>query len=251
MGETLDPGGADGARLPDFVRVLDVPAVAPETGAETASPRASEANAHPGPSMPGLAERFGGVAPDAGFRPTPLPSSLGGAFVRAHAFVAAHEGGFQADPRDPGNWTGGGVGRGECRGTNWGISARAYPAVDIRALTREQAAALYRRDYWDRVRGDELPPPLALLVYDFAVLAGVSRAAKTLQRVLGVAQDGVIGPATLAAVGRYAGRGTDLCAAYLGARLVFLTGLPTWPTFGAGWAKRLMALPFQAVRMED
>ena len=58
------------------------------------------------------------------------------AFERAFAVVLGHEGGYTADPADPGNWTGGAPGRGECRGTNWGISAASYPYLPIRALTR-------------------------------------------------------------------------------------------------------------------
>lgn len=237
MGETLDPGA--GRPVPSAPRVRVFP-VAPDTGSEMLPPGAT------------LPERFGEAAGDAGFKPEPHPTPpLGGAFARAHVFVAAHEGGFQANPADPGNWTGGKCGVGVLRGTNWGISAAAYPDVDIRALSRQQAAALYRRDYWNRVRGDDLPPPLALLVYDFAVNSGVNRAARTLQQVLGVAQDGAIGPVTLAAVRSRSGKGADLCAEYLAARLLFLTGLPTWRTFGKGWGKRLCTLPFQAMTMGD
>lgn len=217
-----------------------------DTGAETV------------PGAGALVERYTNATPatvpqPGSTKPAPIRPSpaLGGAFARAHAIVATHEGGFQADPRDPGNWSGGGIGKGECRGTNWGISARAYPDVDIRALTREQAAALYKRDYWDKVRGDDLPPALALLVYDAAVNCGPGRAARWLQQALGATQDGVIGPLTLGAVERFAGRGADLCAEYMKLRWLFHIGLPTWRTFGRGWAARLSALPFQSMQMED
>ena len=72
------------------------------------------------------------------------------AFEQALAVVLGHEGGFCAERSDPGNWTGGAVGCGELRGTKFGISAAAYPAEDIANLTPEAAAAIYRRDYWDR-----------------------------------------------------------------------------------------------------
>ena len=76
--------------------------------------------------------------------------------------VVGEEGGFTADPTDSGNWTGGAPGRGECRGTRWGISAAAYPLLDIARLQLTDAQAIYRRDYWDRLQGDALPPALAL-----------------------------------------------------------------------------------------
>ncbi len=169
------------------------------------------------------------------------------AFERAHRFVAAHEGGFTANPADPGNWTGRVVGRGVLKGTNWGISAGAYPDLDIRSLTREEAHAIYKRDYWDRLRCDDLPPPLALLVYDCGVNAGIGRAARLLQTAAGTKVDGVIGPKTLEAVARKPL--ADMLAEFQAQRLLFMASLPTWATFCKGWARRLCALPYQAVQM--
>jgi len=171
------------------------------------------------------------------------------AFERAFTFVIDNEGGYTANSADPGNWTGGKCGAGECRGTNWGISAAAYPQLDIRALTEAKAGEIYRRDYWDRAGCRQLLPPLALLVFDAAVNNGVGRAVRWLQAVLGVPQDGVIGPAMLAALEKRGRQDTALCAEFQARRLVFMTGLPTWRTFGAGWARRLSTLPFQAVQM--
>jgi len=169
-------------------------------------------------------------------------------FEHAFRVVIGEEGGYTADPADPGNWTGGAPGRGECRGTCWGISAAAYPALDIAGLGLPGARAIYRRDYWDRVRGGDLPPALALLVFDAAVNNGVGRAVRWLQAAAGVAADGALGPATLAAV--RARPGPALCAEVQAQRLVFMAALPTWPHFGLGWARRLCRLPFEAVGME-
>ena len=85
------------------------------------------------------------------------------AFAQAFEIVVGHEGGYSAEPQDPGNWTGGAVGQGHLAGTKFGISAAAYPDVDIAALTPDDAAAIYRHAYWERVHADALPPPLALL----------------------------------------------------------------------------------------
>ena len=60
--------------------------------------------------------------------------------------VLGHEGGFQADPRDRGNWTGGEVGKGELKGTKYGVAAMTYPELDIESLTKADAKIIFRRD---------------------------------------------------------------------------------------------------------
>ena len=113
-------------------------------------------------------------------------------FQHCIAAVLKHEGGYVDDAFDAG---------GE---TNFGISKRAYPAIDIKNLTLDQAIAIYYRDYWQPVKGDLIVGnQLALQVFDMAVNAGVSTAAKILQNIVGVATDGAIGPVTLRAVDAY------------------------------------------------
>jgi lysozyme family protein len=162
--------------------------------------------------------------------------------------VVGHEGGFTANPADPGNWTGGTIGAGTCRGTKFGISAAAYAGLDIENLTLDAAKTLYRRDYWDRISGDHLPPALALLVFDAAINNGVGRATRWLQEIAQVLPDGVIGPRTLDAIS-HLGTGAegvaDLCAEFLAQRLIFMASLTTWKTFGPGWARRLCRLPYE------
>ena len=168
-------------------------------------------------------------------------------FTRAFAIVVGEEGGFSAEPDDPGNWTGGAVGQGALRGTKFGISAAAYPALDIAALTPDDARAIYRRDYWARIAGDALPPAVALLVFDAAVNNGPAQAARWLQAAAGVAADGDIGPATRAAVA--AADPVTLAAEMLARRLLFMAALPGWREFGPGWARRLCALPWHAMAL--
>lgn len=173
------------------------------------------------------------------------------AFARAFEILVGHEGAFCNERDDPGNWTGNAVGSGEQRGTKFGISAGSYPTLDIAALTLDAAQQIYRRDYWDRVQADALPPPLALLVFDAAVNNGVGRGVIWLQRAVGAAPDGALGPSTLAAVSAYAAQhgGAALCAEFQAQRLAFMAALPTWPIFGLGWARRLCELPYQAMTM--
>lgn len=83
-------------------------------------------------------------------------------FALAVGFVLAHEGGYVHDPKDPG---------GE---TKYGISKRAWPKLDIRALTKAQAREIYHRSYWLRVGADRLPTGLDLAAFDTAVNCGVS-----------------------------------------------------------------------------
>lgn len=149
------------------------------------------------------------------------------AFDKALAFVLKHEGGYVDDPRDPG---------GE---TNFGISKAAYPGVDIKALTRDGAAAIYRRDYWDRSGCGNLPAAVAFFHFDTAVNQGPGTAAKFLQLAAGVEADGKIGLKTLAAVQR--ARPADLLVEYAARRADHYGRLPHSPTYGLGWMRRLSA----------
>jgi lysozyme family protein len=170
-------------------------------------------------------------------------------FDRMFDIVVGHEGDFTANPADPGNWTGGTIGAGICRGTRFGISAAAYPDLDIANLSLDAAKALYQHDYWQRIAGDRLPSAVALLVFDAAINNGTGRAVRWLQQVAQVWQDGVIGEQTLGAIDRAAAGPNgvaDLCVEYLSQRLMFMSSLATWKTFGIGWARRLCRLPYEA-----
>ena len=118
-------------------------------------------------------------------------------FNTAVEIVVDQEGVLTLDPDDSGNWTSGKIGFGQLKGTKYGISAAAYPNEDIRNLTPGRARFLYKRDYWDEVRADEIPGEIRLHVFDFAVNAGTDTAIKVLQKLGRKKQDGVIGPMTL------------------------------------------------------
>ncbi len=173
------------------------------------------------------------------------------AFLRAFAIVVGEEGGFGATASDPGNWTGGAVGEGVLRGTKFGISAGEYPTLDIEHITLDDARAIYLRDYWSHVRGDDVPAPLALLVFDAAVNNSPARAVEWLQEAVGAAVDGVFGDKTLGAMNDAvaAHGGAWVCAEMLARRTDFMARLPTWGTFGLGWARRLCALPYKSLTM--
>lgn len=156
-------------------------------------------------------------------------------FDRSLAEVLGHEGGYVNDPHDPG---------GE---TNMGISKRSYPKENIRGMTRARAAAIYRRDFWDAVAGDDLPAGLDLVAFDAAVNSGPIRGAKWLQTALGVAADGKIGPATIAAARK--AHPEAVIDRATSARLAWLRTLPTWGRFGKGWARRVDSIHEEASAM--
>lgn len=152
-------------------------------------------------------------------------------FDAAFDRLLGHEGGYSNHPSDPG---------GE---TMWGITARVARAQGytgaMRDMPRDVAKSIYRKMYWGACRCDELPEPAAFLVFDAAVNSGVRQAVMWLQAAVGTTQDGVIGPATLAATASVNPLvlGTKLCSL----RLDFMTSLPTWAQFGKGWTRRILA----------
>jgi lysozyme family protein len=166
-----------------------------------------------------------------------------GSFERALALVLELEGGFVDHPRDPGGATKFGITRATL------AEARGRPAsvADIRALTRAEAAAIYRRLYWREAGCDALPPGLDLATFDLAVHSGPQRALRLLQGVLGLKQDGVVGPATRAAAERADAR--HLILALTRERFALLRRLETWPTFGRGWSARVRRVEATALAL--
>jgi lysozyme family protein len=165
-------------------------------------------------------------------------------YDEALARLLVHEGGYSNHPSDPGG------------PTNWGITlrdARAYwkqdaTATDVRNLPLAVAKSIFRTKYWAALCCDELPAGVDYAVFDYGVNSGIGRAARVLQRLLGLHSasktrvdalvvDGIVGPRTLAAAAcADAGRLID---AICDERLAFLQGLRTWSVFGNGWGRRV------------
>ena len=146
-------------------------------------------------------------------------------FDEAFELLIGHEGGYVNNPADPG---------GE---TKFGISKRSYPNVDIFGITLEQAKAIYLRDFWTPAGCDSVADAAKFDLFDMAVNSGVKPAVCALQAAAGVKADGVIGPLTRQAVAAIPG--AQLVARFNGARLAYMASLPTWATFGKGWARRI------------
>lgn len=138
-------------------------------------------------------------------------------FDSAFAIVVNHEGGYVNNPADPG---------GE---TKYGISKRAYPTLDIANLTLEDAKAIYKRDYWDALNLDSEPYDHALCLFDCAVNQGVGRAKQLAAAVS-------FGP---------------FVVNFQAERALHYASLPTWPTFGRGWMRRLVKTAIEATNGES
>jgi lysozyme family protein len=159
------------------------------------------------------------------------------------ALVLKNEGGYVDNSRDPGGATNLG-----CTKATW-ESYVGHPVTkdDIKALTPSDVKPLYKKLYWDTVRGDDLPEGVDYAVFDFAINSGPARAAKALQSILGVGIDGQIGPATLNALETTNPR--EIASRVCEARLAFLQALPTWDTFGKGWGRRVAEVAQTAFNM--
>ena len=159
--------------------------------------------------------------------------------------MLAHEGGYVNDPRDAGGMT------------NLGVTKRVWEEwigheVDekqMRALTPETVAPLYKRKYWDAIRADELVDGVDYCVFDVAVNSGVGRAIKFLQQSVGATPDGGFGSITMALVKQAENDPIKLIELYSARRLEFLQSLKTFETFGKGWSRRVAEVKETAISM--
>ena len=148
-----------------------------------------------------------------------------------------HEGKFQANPKDRGNWTGGKEGVGELKGTKWGLAAMTYPHLDIANITLEQAKEIYYNDWWLKLKIERWPNVMKYQIFDAAFNHGTGRANQFLQYAARVKDDGVIGPKTITAVNMT--DPNDLVLRFLAKRLRYFTEVKTWAEFSKGWSLRV------------
>lgn len=165
-------------------------------------------------------------------------------FDAALPLVLKHEGGWVNDPLDPG---------GE---TNKGITQHTYnvwrvdhqlPARSVKHITASEICAIYKKRYWDAVKGDLLPAGLDYCLFDFGVNSGPARASRYLQEAVGAIADGKIGPNTLEAVSGFPA--PALIDAVCNMRLAFLKRQPTFHRFGKGWTRRVEDVRAKAKEM--
>jgi len=164
-------------------------------------------------------------------------------WIKCLETILHHEGGYVNHPKDPG---------GE---TNLGVTKRVYEdfggTKDMKDLTREDVEPIYKKNYWDRVKGDDLPAGLDLCVFDFGVNAGTGRAAKYLQTLIGTVADGGIGPNTLKKLGEFVEENglNETIKMYQTERQKYYESLSTFDTFGRGWTRRVVETTRLALEM--
>jgi lysozyme family protein len=164
-------------------------------------------------------------------------------FPRVLALVFRSEGGYVDHPADPGGATNHGI----TLATLSAYSGRPVTKDELRELTADEAAEIYRSRYWDKARCDDLPAGIDYAVFDAAVHSGPGCAVRMLQNALGVAPDGIVGPMTSAAARRSDPRA--VIAAICDGRLSMMRRLPGWAVFGRGWSRRVAEVRQTATAM--
>jgi lysozyme family protein len=162
---------------------------------------------------------------------TPAPVSSPSRYKACIPFTLREEGGYSNHPADKGGPTNMGVTLatlGDWRNAD-------VTAEDVKALTQEEAVAIFQANYWLKFRCDQMRAGVDLAVFDFGVNSG--GAIKAIQRQLGVTPDGVIGPQTLATMNLF--DPPDLVERICDLRMVYLRKLEEWPIFGNGWTARV------------
>tara|TARA_R110000851_G_scaffold153136_1_gene295068 strand:- start:97 stop:609 length:513 start_codon:yes stop_codon:yes gene_type:complete len=166
-------------------------------------------------------------------------------FEQCMGWLLEHEGGYVNHPSDPGGETNLGV----TRAVYEQYAGRQVMDGEMEGLTHDDVYPIYKENYWDRVRGDDLPSGVDWAVFDWGVNSGTSRAAKALQRIIGVEQDGGIGPMTLQAIAEM--EPADIIEQMHHMRDGFYRSLSTFDTFGRGWIRRNDETKEQALALLD
>lgn len=166
-----------------------------------------------------------------------------GNFEQCLAITLKWEGGWANHSKDPGGMTNLGI----TRATYEQWVGRHVDEKEMKALTLKDVEPIYRKNYWDRVKGDELPVGVDLAVFDLAVNSGSSTAVKFLQNALNLPADGILGHKTMAAV--EIADPEEVIEQVCQERMLFLKKLSSWPTFGKGWTNRVNGIEDAAKKL--
>jgi len=150
-------------------------------------------------------------------------------FEEAFRRLIGHEGGYANHPDDPGGETMHGVTKRVARANGYMGSMRDLP-LDL-------AKKIAKMEYWNPASIDLLPTPVKFDVFDASYHSSPMQALRWLQKALFVADDGVVGPETLKALG--ASNPVSVLARFNGQRLNAMTDMRNWGSFSRGWSKRI------------
>lgn len=153
-------------------------------------------------------------------------------FEKAVEIILKFEGGYVNDENDPG---------GE---TNFGISKRAYPGLDIKNIRKGHAKLIYEKDYWNACRCSGLPKNIRLMVFDCSVNMGTDRASRFLQMAVGADNDGIVGPQTLNSVEVFCQNygHEKLIVKYAKLRIMSYSRIKNFKIYGNGWVNRTLEI---------
>ena len=162
--------------------------------------------------------------------------------------IQRYEGGYGWDANDRGGPTKYGI-------TCYDLAEHRHEHMDsmvrwaplVQAMTMTEAGDIYANKYATACDFADLDSGADCVVLDFGINSGPSRAVKFSQRIVGVAQDGVLGPVTRSAINQM--NAVAFVNALCGARLSFLHGLQIWSVFGKGWGARVMDLREYAMNL--
>lgn len=161
-------------------------------------------------------------------------------FFKIFERLLESEGGFQKNSKDRGNWTGGVIGKGELKGTKYGISAMSYPDVDIENLTKEHAMEIYFNDFYKPFKSElNIPDYFTFQFFDSSIHHGTYRTVVFLQRALNVKPDGIFGMVTSKAL--EFSEPNKVLLLFLAERLDFMNDLSNWNAFSRGWSQRIVS----------
>ncbi|MBA8838532.1 glycoside hydrolase family 108 protein [Ochrobactrum sp. RH2CCR150] len=166
-------------------------------------------------------------------------------FAAVMPYIFQEEGGYVDNPADPGGATNMGITIGNLAA--W--AGHSETAQDVKNLAKDTATEIYRKQYWDKIDGDSLPSGVDYAMLDFAVNSGPSHAIKMLQQILGILQDGFLGPATFAALS--ARPPQDIIDRLCDERSAWLRGLAAAASFGKGWQARVERVRSRALALAE
>jgi lysozyme family protein len=195
---------------------------------QPASPAASD----PDPAAPPAAA----AAPAPASNVVPMRPAHASNFKNCLLEVLHMEGHFLDDPRDPGGPTNFGITRAKLAEVRR-VDIASITEDMMKALTFEEATAIYQSDYWHVLRCDDVPPGVDLMLFHFGVNAGNKTSARLLQSAVGTACDGIVGRQTVAAACN--ANPARLIDDLADAQIQYYRRLDKFDTFGAGWLNRV------------